>query len=268
MGADIAAREQKCGDCENRECGNECSKWRGHWPRPEIYSLPNIFNPEASCPVGKWGPEIDQGSAYSDPYDYGVTKPTPKPKNPPRRRVSKDPAIHHVTPWDCDKNIGAAYNRSLSSIREGEWVCFLDGDAIHTTNFFGRYIAQAVRANPWADMLTCWTNRVACPWQILPGVDQMSDDVRRHRRIGQAQWDIEGPRCTDVTDNSPLSGVLMVVSRESWLRFGGFLDGMLGVDNEYHQRIRDAGGRVARMDGIYVYHWYRGGCHSDKGHLL
>lgn len=178
------------------------------------------------------------------------------------------PTIHHCIPWDAQKNIGAAYNRALSSARQAEWVCFVDGDAVHTTPFFGRQIADAVAANPWADLLTCWTNRVACPWQILPGVDRESDDIRYHRQIGQSQWDHAGNRCTDVTAESPLSGVLVVVSHSAWLRFGGFADGMLGVDNEYHARLRDGGGRVARMDGVYVYHWYRGGRHRDKEHLL
>ena len=54
---------------------------------------------------------------------------------------------------------------------------------------------------------------------------------------------------------------------------GGFNEkGMLGIDNEFYFKALSQNKLIYRMDGVYVYHWYRGGDFSrsieSKKHLL
>ncbi len=60
-----------------------------------------------------------------------------------------------------------------------------------------------------------------------------------------------------------MSGVVILLSRKTWGRLGGFADGFLGVDNAIHQAARDLGYRVYLMEGVYVYHWYRADAESS-----
>ena len=75
-------------------------------------------------------------------------------------------------------------------------------------------------------------------------------------------------QCVDITDISPISGVLMLLNKGLWKKACGFEEkGILGIDNSIHYRVQALGQRVMVMKGVYVYHWYRGGNPSDKRHL-
>jgi hypothetical protein len=39
--------------------------------------------------------------------------------------------VFHMIPWNSDKNVGKSYNESMSMVKTNDWVCFLDGDAVH-----------------------------------------------------------------------------------------------------------------------------------------
>jgi len=177
--------------------------------------------------------------------------------------------IFHSIPWNSDKNIGKSYNETMQLVRSNDWVCFLDGDAVHTTHFFGKRIEEVVNQNPEYSLLTCYTNRVACPYQVHPNVDKTTDDQRYHREFGEKVWLENQHQVFDVTNNSPMSGVLLLIKKSAWEIVGGFKeDKMLTVDNDIHFKIKNAKMKAGLMKGIYVQHWYRGGNQSNKQHLL
>ena len=67
--------------------------------------------------------------------------------------------------------------------------------------------------------------------------------------------------------------MLILLSKKLWLDIGGFNEnGMLGVDNEFYFKALSQNKIIYRMNGVYVYHWYRGGDFSrsieSKRHLL
>lgn len=177
--------------------------------------------------------------------------------------------IYHFIPWNSDKNIGKSYNEMMSLIDDNDWGCFLDGDAVHTTHFFGRYIEEVVKSNPEYSLFTCYTNRVNCPWQIAPNVSWGSNDNSYHRTIGSDLWEKNKTKVIDITNYSPLSGVMILINKRSWEMVGGFKeDKMLSVDNDIHIKFRNAGLKVGLMSGIYLHHWYRGGDKNNKKHLV
>jgi GT2 family glycosyltransferase len=181
----------------------------------------------------------------------------------PKRRV------FHMIPWNSDKNIGKSYNESMSMVKSNDWVCFLDGVAVHTSPFFGKRIEDFIDTNPEYSLFTCVTNRVNCTYQIAPGVDIKNNDQEYHRNFGDNIWETYGNQVMDVTNNMELSGVFIAIKKSVWEKVGGFKeDKMLTVDNDIHRKIRISGEKVGLMKGIYVQHWYRGGIKENRKHLL
>lgn len=176
--------------------------------------------------------------------------------------------IFHIIPWDSNKNIGDSYNNSMSNVGSKDWVCFLDGDAVHTTTFFGKYIEDVINDNPEYDLFTCYTNRIGFPPQIAPGVDKKTNDQKYHRDFGTQMWEKYGTNVKDVTKLNFISGVILLIRKDTWEKVGGFKSSkMLGVDNDIHMKVRKYGGKVGLMEGIYVQHWYRGGDKNYTKHL-
>jgi GT2 family glycosyltransferase len=177
--------------------------------------------------------------------------------------------VFHAIPWNSDKNIGVSYNQMMGLVGSNDWVCFLDGDAVHTSSFFGKRIEEVIDNNPEYSLFTCYTNRVGFKPQIAPKVDQQTNNQEYHREFGEKLWGKYGTSVLDLTDDHYISGVLIILRKDVWERVGGFKEeGMLSVDNDIHRKVKNIGGKVGLMKGIYVQHWYRNGIKKNKKHLL
>lgn len=186
------------------------------------------------------------------------------------------------------KNLGRAYNEAMAAAPEDSHVILRDGDTCWLTPDYGVHIAEYIRLYPDA-VLTCWTNR------INERAEQQSKMIVHHGdSFIRDQSDIR--KATDMiihlhaakiqTKNlyqvTPLhgfvSGFCLIVPKSVWnnhkfTEVQKYEDrgptNMLGVDNDFTNRIRAAGIQVLRMDGIYIWHTYRlltGD--TDKSHLL
>lgn len=159
--------------------------------------------------------------------------------------------------YDQERNLGRAYNEIMGTVCPGDWVCFLDHDAVFTTRDWYVQLLEAIDANPRAGLLTAVTNRIGNKEQIAPGCP-LGHDMKEHRAFGSKAKEQHGSSVVDITNKHLTSGVVMCLSHETWEAMGGFPDGFFGVDNETHRRVRRTGKRVYLMPGLYVYHWYRG----------
>jgi len=186
--------------------------------------------------------------------------------------------ILDITPYNTDKNLGKAYNDAFRNTSdEVTHICFRDGDTCWLTPDYGVHLAEYVRLHP-TDVLTCWTNRInERAEQQVKQVNTLrkSYDMRDHLMAGSGYRRF-------IYETTPLrsfvSGFCMVVPRSVWVnhKFAEqqvYSDrgptNMLGVDNDFTNRIRAAGIQVLRMDGLYIWHTYRllqGD--NDKTHLL
>lgn len=179
-----------------------------------------------------------------------------------------EPMVWIRVPYSTDKNLGRAYNQEMSMIPDGHAACFMDGDTMFLTPDYGHILDQYHRAYPDA-VLTCRTNRIH-PLAKMQLWDEInSSDVRHHLGVPQG--------FTTVTPiDGPVSGFLLVVPKKVWqdnrfsevnaYRPGEF--NLLGVDNDFTNKVRAKGVQVLRMDGLYVWHTYRllsDG--KDKSHL-
>jgi len=177
--------------------------------------------------------------------------------------------VHFIIPWSTEKNIGKVYNETMKMVGDTDWVCFLDGDTINTTTYFGSRIEEIIRNNPEYSLFTCYTNRVVRKYQILGDSDWLNNDMEYHRNLGEETWKKNGSTVDDITNLHPLSGVMILISKKTWEIVGGFFESkMLGIDNEIHKKVKVNGLRVGLMKGIYVYHWYRNGDIKEKQHLI
>lgn len=124
--------------------------------------------------------------------------------------------VYHTIPWNSEKNIGKAYNEFMSLLNDEDWACFLDGDAVHTTSFFGKNIEQVIASNQDYGLFTCYTNRIGCSYQIPSGANWNNDSQNYHRDIGKKLWEKYKTNILDITNNSPLSGVLILINKDKW----------------------------------------------------
>ena len=178
--------------------------------------------------------------------------------------------IFYSIPYDINKDIGKYYNAFMEKLSEDDYACFIDGDAMFTTNTFGTQLYDIVNKYKDVGYFTCYTNRVACKWQILDIVNKKNNDTEYHRNIGLKLQKEKYDQCTDVTNNKYLmSGVLILIRKSEWQSVGGFDEnGMIGVDNNFHDKMKKHNYKLYRMDGVYVYHWYRNNIWKNHNHLL
>ena len=171
------------------------------------------------------------------------------------------------TPYSTEKNLGLAYNQEMDLIPDGDTACFTDGDTCFLSPDYGHIITKYAQAYPDA-VLTCWTNRIH---QLAKGqlLDSPSPNITDHLTFKQG--------FTTVTSlHGPVSGFLLVIPKHIWLlhpfaetnTYNPDQPNLLGVDNEWTNRIRAAGIQVLRMDGVYIWHTYRILSNGkDKSHL-
>jgi len=226
-----------------------------------LWSIPNNFH------------SIDMGSVF-DAYALRCSRTWIK-KSIPRihelyttdSACAESPRIYtHIAYAEANtKNLGSAYNEFMELLRDDDWACFLDHDAMFTTRDWYHQLVRIVVKYPNAGMFTAKTNRVHNKAQLFGGKTSDDHDMRNHRKIGRQLACEYYDKVTPLSRRQAVSGVLMLISKRAWKQCR-FIDGFLGVDNQMHRDLLDAGMQVYVMEGVYVYHWYRGD--GDCSHLI
>lgn len=160
-----------------------------------------------------------------------------------------------IIPYRTDKDLGRAYN-DIFRPDNGDAVCFRDGDTLFLTPDYGNILDEYHRLYP-DDVLTCFTNRVSTlsKMQLLTGKPDDNPDITYHIKLAEEQKK-ELYKVTEI--NRDISGTLMIIPLKVLSRFP-FKEGgqALGVDTEWNRRIRKAGIKILRCDGLYIFHIYR-----------
>ena len=187
--------------------------------------------------------------------------------------------IYYSTAWDDNKNIGVYYNNFMELLpSSSDFACFVDGDAMFLTTNFGKQLSEIVNRHPDKEFFTCLTNRVGCPFQIADGCPE-GDDILAHKNFATRLQDRFYYDIVDIDKHKLphyptgyISGHLMLIRKSMWEKLGGFLrQGILQVDNHFHKKAITQEERIYLMQGVYIYHWYRGGgarSTGDTRHLL
>ena len=182
--------------------------------------------------------------------------------------------IYDCVPYSTDKNLGKAYNEFMSLLPDGSHACFRDGDTCWLTPDYGMHLAEYVRLYPNA-VLTCFTNRInekASQQSQIAGIRDI-DNLKAH--IQYATEYLKKIYQVTAIDGF-VSGFCMVVPKNVWDKHkfaekqvysdrGPY--NLLGVDNDFTNRVRASGTPVLRMDALYIWHTYRL-LDNSKNHLL
>jgi len=158
----------------------------------------------------------------------------------------------------------------MELLKDNDYACFVDGDAMFTTQYFGKQLECIITKYPDCGLFTAVTNRIGCKWQRV--FDWHENDLLKHREFGKK---LQDEKYTDVLDVSNVTrrevmgGVLILIKKSTWNKLGKFPElGMLGIDNAIHWQAMNHGEKVYCMTGVYMMHYYRNGIPGDKQHLL
>lgn len=168
-------------------------------------------------------------------------------------------------PKEREMNLGEEYNR-LVEASPTEWVCFLDHDAMWLTRDWYHDLCEAAEHGERENigLFGCMTNRIGNKQQRV-GSSVTHDIVRMREMAAACRRLHHGTESAYHVTTQPLSGVVMLISKTAHRKMGGFAPGFLGVDWDACRRVREAGMKVALMQHVMVYHWYRGD--GNKEHV-
>ena len=171
--------------------------------------------------------------------------------------------------WSQERNLGKYFNEFMAMLPDGSYGCLMDYDSMFLTKDYGKHIYEYIKRFPGATFI-CYANRIGCDYQRLPGVHQANHDINFHRDLAEKQKE-KLYQVTDFSKSDPsklFGGFLMLLSKENWKAIGGFREHkILDIDNYLHLDLMKHGKQILRMDGIYMYHWYRADG-KGKEHLL
>jgi len=163
-------------------------------------------------------------------------------------------------PKDKKSNLGWSYNNFMEKVDDDDWVLFLDHDATFTVKQWYSQIEDIIEKNNEFGAFTSLMNRVGNPFHIPNNIDRNNHNILYHREVGKIIYDKYTYDVIDMPHNNFnmfLSGVLILVSKKTWKKIGGFKEGFLGVDNCFHVDCLYNDIRVGLMNGVYLYHFYR-----------
>lgn len=165
--------------------------------------------------------------------------------------------IYEHTPYSPDgqMNLGKAYNNFMRKLKDDEYALFRDHDTCFTTYNWYPQIEAIIHKYRMCGAFTCMTNRVFCKWQLAE-VDRNSDDMKYHWKQGKKIQERFGTLAINKVNDHWMSGVMILVRKSTWKKIGGFKEGLLGIDNEFHKSIRRSREKLFLMKGVYLYHVY------------
>jgi hypothetical protein len=173
-------------------------------------------------------------------------------------RIMQDsPVIHTAIPFLPGCAVGAAYNQFMASI-DG-WALILDHDIYLVNPHWYTICRDAInRVGESCGWLTCFTNRIGCPLQVLPGVNTNSHDMMYHREVAKKIYNRNRGRLIDHTASKYFySGMFILTNKKAWNAVKGFSEkGFFGIDVDYCRKLRKVGFKTMLMSDLYVYHGY------------
>jgi len=166
--------------------------------------------------------------------------------------------IYFFTPWSYCNNYGKTLNHYMELLpSDNDWAVIRDGDTMFLTEDWGNHIYEIIEKVPDAGIITCYSNRVGKNHgQRWKGVISPNPDIAHHRKVALQNRKKNGNSITPL--NNWITGVLMVVKKKTWKKVP-FPENhrILNVDKFFSRNMLRAGYQIYRMDGMYLFHYYR-----------
>jgi GT2 family glycosyltransferase len=136
---------------------------------------------------------------------------------------------------------------------------------------YGEQIAEVIKQNPNAGIITCLTNRIGSTCQLLKLDNNLNNDsdILTHKQISSYLKNTYANSTIKVA--APLSFFVTIVSKKVWKQVGGYDEkfDMLHFDWDFSYKVQNAGYDLLLMQGMYVFHYYRLHSHiKEISHLV
>lgn len=166
--------------------------------------------------------------------------------------------INWIQPYCVDKNIGKEYNRMIELMPDNQWIGLVDHDAMFLRPDSKMQIADVVEKHGAEyDVFGALTNRLFGEHQRYNGVFSEVSDINHHidiaNKVHQSHYD------SIIETKINLAGLCMVFKKSTWRRVGEFKENSICLDREFTDAVMNACGKLAIMQGVYVFHLYRWG---------
>lgn len=182
--------------------------------------------------------------------------------------------IDVIIPWEPDKKLGYAINRSMEKIED--WVLILDHDVFLSLNphWYQICLDAIEKVGHQAGWITCTTNKIGCPLQKAD-YNLIKKDYNYDNRFDSKNMDIQfelaemlykknGNQIADITEQAKrwkLSGLFILTHKKAYNdvkeKFGFPDNKFIGWDNYYNDRLLELGYKLYLMKGLYIYHGYK-----------
>jgi cellulose synthase/poly-beta-1,6-N-acetylglucosamine synthase-like glycosyltransferase len=166
--------------------------------------------------------------------------------------------IYHFNTLFSGISIGKYYNDCCSIVPSGNWICLWDSDVMVFNTFvrWNEFLEKVIEKNPDVKLFSCVTGRIGTHKQRLDLNQNTNPSMIYHRHMSEAIF--RKKNFSVRRDSSTVSGLMMLFSKETWTKAGGFIEtGIAGVDTAFSRYVSDRIGKVGIIEGLYVMHYYR-----------
>lgn len=156
-----------------------------------------------------------------------------------------------------NKDLGFYYNDIVKKYQsddyKNDWICLLDHDARFLNDKW--YVILEYYIKKYGEtykLFSCRTNRVH---NLEQKVSHLENEDRNtpHKKLAD-KLALTNYALSEASNL--ISGVLMLFPCHLDVKFRQ-LGTPLGVDNAFHNDVKQKGYKVGIMENLYVYHWYR-----------
>lgn len=166
-------------------------------------------------------------------------------------------AIHYISPFRTDKNIGKGINDAIQNLRYApdDWIVLTDHDTLWLLPDSKAQV-ERILATTNFDILGCMTNRIRSPEQLIGGKFIENDSIRDHIVLAEKCRENAGDYVKEA--HNAVAAFMLCFRVSVWHKVGGFVENVLTFDSEFCRQARlICKAKVGIMCGVYIFHIYR-----------
>lgn len=163
--------------------------------------------------------------------------------------------IYYFAPFESNKNIGRSHNQHCEIVpNAGDWICITDSDVLFLLPETKKQIEDIIcKHGKDYQVFGCLTNRIASPHQLWNNFTDEAD-IMYHKLQAKIAYILKYDEVKETTIN--VAGFLMIFQKKTWKKHQ-FSDNSIRFDSEFTDKVKADGGKLAIMQGVYVFHDYR-----------
>lgn len=176
--------------------------------------------------------------------------------------------IHTFIPYSIEGNLVEAYEKCMRLIKDDDWALFLDYDVMFTHRNWYALLDKATKRHPEIGIFTCYTNRIRTEFQRVPKIDRDNHNMIYHMNFGKNLYEKNKDSITIFSKEEDLGGFVILIKKSVWNKIKPLeKKGIENIDIEIGRRCHIREIKIARLDGLYAYHWRRGLDEGPPGKL-